>query len=241
MMKAAHITQWCSTGKVADSILFGDVEAPTPPTKKNVVIQVKASAINVDDIALLQDSAGGGWFFHGRTPSSTQPLIGGMEYSGVIFAVGPDCEKFKVGDRVCGIQDVAMQKNSGTWAEQTSAPEKDVVLIPSDSNISHVEAAAVGMGTFISHDLYKRAKLSSYSSSENCRCLVIGASGGLGLILLQLLSKHQGANVHVTAVCSGVNADKVRLQEPTKSLIIELHPLRANLSMRKSLTWCLTL
>ena len=210
MMKAAHITQWCSTGKVADSILFGDVEAPTPPTKKNVVIQVKASAINVDDIALLQDSAGGGWFFHGRTPSSTQPLIGGMEYSGVIFAVGPDCEKFKVGDRVCGIQDVAMQKNSGTWAEQTSAPEKDVVLIPSDSNISHVEAAAVGMGTFISHDLYKRAKLSSYSSSENCRCLVIGASGGLGLILLQLLSKHQGANVHVTAVCSGVNADKVR-------------------------------
>jgi len=98
MMKAAHITQWCSTGKVADSILFGDVEAPTPPTKKNVVIQVKASAINVDDIALLQDSAGGGWFFHGRTPSSTQPLIGGMEYSGVIFAVGPDCEKFKVGE-----------------------------------------------------------------------------------------------------------------------------------------------
>lgn len=39
---------------------------------------------------------------------------------------------------------------------------------------------------------------------------MIGASGGLGLILLQLLSKHQGAKVHVTAVCSGANADKVR-------------------------------
>lgn len=79
-MKAAHITQWCPTGKVAESILFGDVPAPTPPVKKDVVIQVKASAINVDDIALLQNSAGGGWYFHGRSPSSAKPLIGGMEY-----------------------------------------------------------------------------------------------------------------------------------------------------------------
>lgn len=205
-MKAAHITQWCPTGKVAESILFGDVPAPTPPVKKDVVIQVKASAINVDDIALLQNSAGGGWYFHGRSPSSAKPLIGGMEYSGVIHAVGPDCEKFKVGDRVCGIQDVAVQKNAGTWAEQTSAPEKDVVLIPSDSTLSYVEAASVGMGAFISHDIYKRAKLGGGGG----RCLVIGASGGLGLILLQLLSKHQGAKVHVTAVCSGANADKVR-------------------------------
>jgi NADPH:quinone reductase-like Zn-dependent oxidoreductase len=207
-MKAAYITQWCAEGKVADSISFGEVAAPAPPVKKNVVIEVKASAINVDDVALLQDSAGGGWFFHGRTPSVNKPLIGGMEYAGVVLAVGPDCERLKVGDRVCGIQDVAIQKNSGTWAEQTLAPEKDVVLIPESCDISFVDAASVGMGAFICGDIYKRAKLPA--NGGTVRCLVIGASGGLGLILLQLLSKHQGANVNVTAVCSGKNAEAVR-------------------------------
>ena len=232
-MKAAHITQWCATGKVADSILFGDVPAPTLPVKKQITIQVKASAINVDDIALLQDSAGGGWFFHGRTPSSTKPLIGGMEYSGVVLAVGPDCEKLKVGDRVCGIQDVAVSKNSGTWAQQTSAPESHVVLIPSDSNISYVEAAAVGMGAFISGDMYKRAKLSS-SSQAKYRCLVIGASGGLGLILLQLLSKHQGADVHVTAVCSGVNADMVSHSGANEVVDYQIQSFASQLIMAKA-------
>jgi len=206
-MKAAYITQWCDEGKVAETITFGDIAAPTPPLKNHVVIQVKASSINVDDVALLQDSAGGGWFFHGRTPTVQQPFVGGMEYAGVVLSVGPKCKKLKVGDRVCGIQDRAVQKNAGTWAEQTSAPETDVVLIPEDFDISFVEAASVCMGAYIAGDIYKRGEL---PDKGDFRCLVVGASGGLGLILLQLLSKHSGANLDVTAVCSGKNSESVR-------------------------------
>lgn len=118
-----------------------------------------------------------------------------MEYSGVVLAVGPEVTTLKVGDRVCGIQDVSMQKNPGTWAEQTMAPEKDIVLIPRACDISFVQAASLGMAAFVSGDMYNRAKLPT--DGEKCRCLVVGASGGLGTFLVNLLKRHKGANVEI--------------------------------------------
>ena len=209
MMKAVYINKWCEEGTVADSVVFGDIPrlSESPLVGKNVLVEVKASAINVDDVALCQDTAGGGWFFHGRKPSVENPVVGGMEYSGVVLAIGPSVVKFKVGDRVCGIQDVSMQKNPGTWAEQTLAPEKDIVAIPEECNISFIEAAAIGMGAFVAGDMYKRASL---PLQGDVRCLVYGASGGLGTILLQLLKNHKGANVYIVGVCSSSNDEKVR-------------------------------
>lgn len=210
-MQAVHLTKWLPEGKVPETILFGKV--PSPKAGRNqVVIDIKASAINVDDVAVCQNSAGGGWFFHGRTPSIAQPLIGGMEYAGVVSAVGPGCKTLKIGDRVCGLQDIAQQQNPGTWAEQTMAPENHVVRIPTDSKMTYVEAASVCMGAFISGDLFARARLPVKATS--CRVLIIGASGGLGTILLKLLQyhkeQHPEANVHLTAVCSGSNLEMVR-------------------------------
>ena len=53
-MKAAHVTEYCDVGTVPDSIVLGQIPAPPPPLKRQVVIGVKATAINVDDIAGLQ-------------------------------------------------------------------------------------------------------------------------------------------------------------------------------------------
>ena len=194
--------------------MFGDVPLPidgTIPIKQEVLIEVKASSINVDDVALCQNSAGGGWFFHARDPSTNRPLVGGMEYAGVVLAAGPDCTRVKVGDRVCGVQDVSQTRMPGTWAEQTIAPESDVVSIPSDCEISFVQAAAVGMGAFVTGDMYSRAALPiSKEGTQPHRCLVLGASGGLGTMLLQLLRSQRGVQVHVVAVCSGKNTEMVR-------------------------------
>jgi len=104
MMKAAHLNEWCAVGTVPDTLSFGQVPAPPAPKKSQVLIKVKASAINVDDIAICQDTGGGGWYFHGRRPASGKPYIAGCEYAGVVLAAGPDCKKLKIGDRVCGVQ-----------------------------------------------------------------------------------------------------------------------------------------
>ena len=53
-MRAAHVTEWCAVGSVPDSIVLGEIPAPPPPLKREVVIGVRATAINVDDIAGLQ-------------------------------------------------------------------------------------------------------------------------------------------------------------------------------------------
>lgn len=200
MMKAAYVTEWLGVGTVPDKISFGNIPVPPAPQKAEVLIAVKAASINVDDVPLLQDTAAGGWFYHTRKPSAAKPVVGGSDYAGVVLACGPDCQKLKVGDRVCGLIK-PMEHQAGTWAEQTLAPESDVCLI-SDDGMSFVDAAAVAMGAFVNFNLIKNAteKLSG-------RCLVLGASGALGTVLLQMLRKHNG---HITAVCSGKNAESVR-------------------------------
>ena len=203
-MKAVHLTEWCAEGTVPEAVAFGDVPAPPAPVKRQVAIEIKASAINIDDIAACQDTAGGGRCFHVSTPRPDAPLIGGCEYGGVVVACGPDVTQFRVGDRVCGVQDMAVQKNPGTWAERTLAPESDVCPLPAD--MTFVSGAALAMAGLVSGDMYRRA---SARLESGARCLVLGASGGLGTVMLQLLHAH-ASDLHVVAVCSGRNAEMVR-------------------------------
>eukprot|EP01043_Picozoa_sp_COSAG02_P057508 COSAG02_NODE_6994_length_3237_cov_2.412046_1_plen_469_part_00 len=203
-MKAAYVTEWCDEGAVPDSIVVADIAVPPAPVKKQVVVAVKAAGINPDDIAVLQDTGGGGWCFHVTTPKDDKPLIGGCEYAGVVLAVGPDCRQLKVGDRVCGVQDYAGmsgKKMAGSWAEQTVSPENALVPLPAD--LSFVEGAAIGMAAHVVGDMFNRA---NFPAAEG-RCLVIGASGGLGNVCLQLLRRR---NIHTVAVCSAANAETVR-------------------------------
>jgi hypothetical protein len=117
-----------------------------------------------------------------------------------------------------------MQKNPGTWAERTVAPENHVVKIPDDfwfdkapeAGLDFVQAAAVPMGAYIAGDLWRRAQ--KLLAQKNSRCLIVGASGGLGTFLLQILKrnneeraqKQQEQKIHVVAVCSGSNAETVK-------------------------------
>ena len=102
---------------------------------------------------------------------------------------------------MCGVQDLLTMR--GTWAEQTATQEDHAVPLPDD--ISFVEAAAVGMAAHVSGDMLR---LATGLPVEGGRCLVLGASGGLGTVLLQLLRRRGG--VHTAAVCSGANAETVR-------------------------------
>eukprot|EP00948_MAST-09A_sp_MAST-9A-sp1_P003817 g3817.t1 len=208
-MKALHITSWVEHGKVSEQITFGDVKVPPPPKGNSVVIQVCAASIQVDDIALLQNTWAGGTA-SARKPQPSNPLIGGTDYAGFVIACGPKCKKLKVGDRVCGIMK-PLEYQPGTWAEQTSAPENDVCPLNDDS-LSFVDAAAVQMGTLVGHDMIKYAK-KKLEQGENCRILVLGASGAIGSVLLQMLKKY---NAYVVAVCSGNNMEKCKTNGATE-------------------------
>ena len=102
MMHSLNITSWCTPGTVPEKINFVKIAAPTEVKKDEVIISIKAASIQVDDLALLQNTAAGGWFYHTRPPTVEKPVVGGCDYAGTVTKVGPNCTKLKVGDRVCG-------------------------------------------------------------------------------------------------------------------------------------------
>ncbi|KAI8826511.1 chaperonin 10-like protein [Chytriomyces cf. hyalinus JEL632] len=127
------------------------------------------------------------------------PAILGIDYAGIIAAVhagysGP----LKVGDRVYG--KTAGVQGKGTYAEYVKIDTKLDLVVPLPANVSFNDAGGVGV-----------VALTAYvglDAAENAgrRVLVIGASGGVGMFVVQM-AKLLGA--HVTAVASGKNKDFV--------------------------------
>lgn len=103
-------------------------ERPSPePQRGEVRVAIAATAVNRAD--LLQRL--GAY----PAPPGSPADIPGLEYAGVVDAVGEDAGALRVGDRVFGIA------GGGTYAEQLVVPARTAVPMP--DNLSFVEAAAV--------------------------------------------------------------------------------------------------
>ena len=167
---------------------FGDISQPT--AKGNtVLIEIHATSMNPHD-----------WKYYGTLKTfyqksrSLPKLMLGHDVAGVILEVGPKVSKFKVGDRV-----FAMSAKTGAFAEFITIDQR--MIAPMPSCLSFEEAATIPMAALTAIQALRMAKLQS-----NSNVLVIGGSGGVGIFAVQI-AKARGA--HVTAVCSGRNADFV--------------------------------
>lgn len=125
------------------------------------------------------------------------PILG-TNFSGEIEAVGSAVTRFRVGDRVSGVN----VSDFGAHAEYVLVRD-DGVIVPTPANLSDAEAAAVFDGSVTALPFLRdTARLRSGQS-----ILVNGASGAVGTAAIQL-AKHYGATV--TAVCSTANLAMVR-------------------------------
>jgi len=126
-----------------------------------------------------------------------KPILG-TEFSGVIEAVGAEVTTYQLGDAVIGFPSVAF----GAHAEFITMPADGKLTLKPD-NIDFEHAAAIPFGGTTGYDfLINKAKLQPGET-----VLINGASGSVGSACVQI-AKHLGA--HVTAVCSGKNAEMVR-------------------------------
>lgn len=91
-----------------------------------VLIETHAAAINRADLLQREGS---------YPPPPGCPEWPGLEVSGVVKAVGEDCKKWKIGDKVCALL------GGGGYAEYVAAPENMVMPIP--KGLSFAEAAAI--------------------------------------------------------------------------------------------------
>ena len=153
-------------------------ERPDPhPGPGEVVLDVAASAVNRADLLQRQG--------HYPPPPGASDVLG-LECSGTVREVGPDVERWQVGDQVCALL------SGGGYAEQVLVPAGQVMAVPSGTDL--VTAAALPEVAFtVWSNLFMVAGLQPGET-----VLVHGGAGGIGTFAIQLASA-VGARVLPTA------------------------------------------
>ena len=147
-----------------ENLHVGDLPDPSPGAGE-VLIEVRAAGVNFPDVLIVQ----GKYQF-----KPEPPFAPGGEVAGVVRAVGPGVERFKMGDRVLATM------ISGGYAELAVAKERQVLRLPEGLGDEVASAFALTYGTSY-HALKDRAALKPGET-----LLVLGAAGGVGLAAVEL-------------------------------------------------------
>ncbi|KAF8688946.1 Zinc-binding dehydrogenase, partial [Rhizoctonia solani] len=187
-----------------------------PPAAGQIKVRVHATALNPVDVQLAGlegvNKVVLDWFA-GRSSRKGEDgelasKIPGSDVSGVVVAIGEGVGRWKVGDEVFGFW--MSTDGNGTNQAYLTIPET-APIVPKPANLSHVEAASLPLVFLTSYtSLVLRGGLSrdpEVNTGQNAKVLVVGASGGTGIIGVQL-AKALGATV--VAICSGKNAEFVK-------------------------------
>ena len=176
-----------------EALRIEDVEKPTF-ADDGVLVRVRASSVNPAEWYSVTGGFAAARILSG-SPFKPKNPYPGVEFAGVVEAVGPSVTLFKPGDEVFGAR-------NGAWAEYVHVKEgRNIVHKP--ANVTFEQAASVGIAGFTA--LQGLRTHGQVQPGE--RVLVNGASGGVGTFAIQI-AKALGA--HVTAVCSTRNVDQAR-------------------------------
>jgi NADPH2:quinone reductase len=164
--------------EVAASHSLGIADGPAPqPGRNEVLIRVAAAGVNRPDVMQRLGKY--------PPPPGASPILG-LEVAGEIAEVGPETERWKVGDSVCAL--VA----GGGYAEFCVAPGPQCLPIP--AGLSMIEAAAIPENFFtVWTNVFQRARLRSGET-----ILIHGGSSGIGTTAIQLVREFGGSSI-VTA------------------------------------------
>lgn len=145
-----------------------DEAADPVPGVGQVRVAVRAAGVNPVDAG---NRADGGW------AGLKVPCILGYDIAGVIESVGPGVTGLAAGDRVMAM--THFPDGAGGYAELAVVDGDQVARI--DAGTSFADAAATPLAAGTADEVLARLALAPGS-----RLLVLGASGGVGLFLLQL-------------------------------------------------------
>ena len=169
-----------------ETLEIGDLPDPVAGPGE-VVVAVKACAINYPDVLVIEDK------YQFKPP---RPFAPGGEVSGVVESVGEGVTRFKAGDRVMG------NTGMGGLVEKLAMKADNIYPIPDTRSFEEGASMLLTYGTTI-HALVDRGHIEAGETM-----LVLGAAGGVGLAAVEL-GKAFGARV-VGAVSSEEKAQAVR-------------------------------
>jgi NADPH:quinone reductase len=163
-----------------------DLSAPTPEPNE-LLVRVHASSVNPADNGIatgMLKQMGVDYEF---------PAVLGRDYAGVVEQVGADVSRYTVGDKVFGfVLHANPTVHDGSWAELIAVPEDTTAHIPEGVDIATAGASPVaGIAALLSID--------ALGLSSGDTALIVGATGGVGSIAVQLAA-HAGATVVAPAL-----------------------------------------
>ncbi|WP_431087231.1 NADP-dependent oxidoreductase [Paenibacillus sp. 8b26] len=162
-----------------------EIKEPVPtPGKGEIQIKLVATSVNDTDILIRQNGP------FPTMPKELRPILPhmlGVDFSGIITAVGEGVSKYHVGDHVIGLT------MSGTYAEYLILDENSLLAkVPSD-----LDLVPLG-GLYVTAATAWAAIVSNGKVESGQKVLIHGAAGGVGSMAAQL-AKHFGASVIGTA------------------------------------------
>jgi zinc-binding alcohol dehydrogenase family protein len=161
-----------------------DLDVPTAHGR-DLLVEVKAVSVNPVDTKVRR----------GMVPEGGAYKVLGWDASGIVKAVGEEVTLFKVGDKVWYAGDLT---RPGSNAEYQLVDERIVGNMP--ESLSFAEAAALPLTSITAWEMLFDRLLIPVDTAVNPKSvLIIGAAGGVGSIMVQLLRQLTGVTIIGTA------------------------------------------
>ncbi len=171
---------------LTDANALENITLPVPEASgHDLLIEVESVSVNPVDYKVRLN----------MPPETGEYKVLGWDAAGIVKAVGEEVTKFKVGDKVWYAGDLT---RSGSNAECQLVDERIVGNMP--ESLSFAEAAAMPLTSITAWEmLFDRLQIPTDTTENPKTVLVIGAAGGVGSIMVQLLRHLTGVTIIGTA------------------------------------------
>jgi NADPH:quinone reductase len=159
-------------------------------------VRVRVRAIGVNPVDWKMRKGGPIRMAH-RFLGPSGPLVVGVDFAGDVIEAGKQAD-LTMGTRVVGATDFS-RKQLGSYADEVVVRADQCAALP--DSVGFEEAACIGIPGATAMRAFDVASLSSIPRGQ-ARVLVLGASGGVGLVTLQLA---HAMGAFVAGVCSKRN------------------------------------
>ncbi len=176
------------------------VEVPARPLgPRDVRVRVRAIGVNPVDWKMR---SGGPLRLAYRFVGPSGPLVVGVDFAGDVIEAGPRAD-LAVGARVVGGTDFS-RKQRGSYADEVVVRDDQCAVLP--DSVSFDAAACLPVPGSTAMRTFEVANLTAAATAQGAKILVLGASGGVGLITLQLA---RAMGMKTFGVCSTRNVARV--------------------------------
>src|SRR5438067_10018677 len=161
---------------------LGEIPAPEP-AEGEILVRVASSSINGFDLSVAR----------GRLKGMMEhrfPVVLGKDFAGTVETIGPGVDGLAEGDAVFGVV-MKPELGDGSFGERVATPAAFAARVP--DSLDAAASGALGLAGTAAHDAVEAVE-----PQHSETALVSGATGGVGIIAVQLL-KARGAHVIATA------------------------------------------